>query len=89
LIGEASGQFRQEGGLRFGFHQGPKKAGAVLQAQQHDNQPSNRIKYFRAAKAIMPTKKIAHPFGISKPMPMKANRTEYRTTYRIQSQSIP
>jgi hypothetical protein len=91
LIGKASGQFRQKGGLRFGFgfHRGPKKAGAVLQAQQHDNQPSNRIKYFRAAKAIMPSKKTAHPFGIAVVMLMKKKRLMYKPTHKSQSQSIP
>jgi hypothetical protein len=61
----------------------------VLQAQQHDNQPSNRIKYFRAAKAIMPSKKTAHPFGIAVVMLMKKKRLMYKPTHKSQSQSIP
>lgn len=67
----------------------PHCVGAVLQALEHHSHPLKRIKYFRAAKAIRPTKNWCGALGIETQLANTKKPAEYRTAHRIQSQSMP
>lgn len=67
----------------------PHCVGAVLQALEHHSHPLKRIKYFRAAKAIRPTKNCCGALGIETQLANTKKPAEYSEAHRIQSQSMP